>query len=98
MNPNLKSLTIPQFCADEQISEPTYYKMRSLGLGPKELRYPGLRAVRITIQARDEWRERMQNPTRAAQKQIESDHKAWSKHLSAAGKRSAAKRQRHNDE
>jgi hypothetical protein len=93
MNRDLKveerSLTIPEFCAAEQISEPTYYKMRSLGLGPQEMRFPGLRAVRITPQARDAWRKRMENPTPKMRTQIEADHKARSDHLRAAGKRSA---------
>src|SRR2546430_7900802 len=55
------SLTIPEFCIAERISEPTYYKLRAAGLGPEELRY--LQVVRITYSARREWQKRLQNPT-----------------------------------
>ena len=84
------SLTIPEFCAGEQISEATYHKLRRDGLGPREMRYPGLKVVRISIAARDAWREMMENPTPKMKKQIDAEHKARSDRLCAAGKRGAA--------
>jgi hypothetical protein len=83
------SITIREFCAGEQISEPTYHKLRNLGLGPREMRFPNLKLVRITMKARDEWRARMENPTPEMKKQIAADHQSRSKRLSAAGKRGA---------
>jgi hypothetical protein len=53
------SYTIREFCAEERIAEPTYYKMRAQGLGPKELRY--LQVVRITHASRLEWQKRLQS-------------------------------------
>jgi hypothetical protein len=84
------SITIPEFCAAEQISEPTYHKLRQRGLGPREMRYPGLKIVRISAAAHEEWRKRMENPTPAMKKQIEADYRARSERLRAAGKRGAA--------
>jgi hypothetical protein len=84
------SLTIPEFCAGEQISEATYHKLRRDGLGPREMRYPGLKVVRISIAARDAWREMMENPTGQMKKRIDADLKARSERLRAAGKRGAA--------
>ena len=34
-----RSYTIKEFCAVEQISKFTYFKMREAGLGPRELRF-----------------------------------------------------------
>jgi len=49
-----QSLTIEQFCEGEQLSVPYYFKMRRQGKGPREIRLG--RAVRITRQARRDWR------------------------------------------
>jgi hypothetical protein len=57
------SYSIAGFCRAESISEPTYFKLREAGLGPRELRYPGINVVRITHAARLAWQEMMQNPT-----------------------------------
>jgi hypothetical protein len=57
------SYTIRSFCEAEKISEPTYFNLRSQGLGPREMRFPGIHAVRITHAARLAWQEMMQNPT-----------------------------------
>jgi len=53
------SLTIPQFCADEQFSRPFYFKLRKRGKGPREIRLG--RAVRITRQARRDWRRQRES-------------------------------------
>jgi hypothetical protein len=57
------SYTLKQFCEAEGISEPTYYKLKQMGLGPRELRYPGINVVRITHADRIAWQQMMQNPT-----------------------------------
>jgi hypothetical protein len=54
-----RSLTIPEFCEQERISDSTFYKLRRAGFGPAELRLPGTEVVRITPAAIAEWRERM---------------------------------------
>lgn len=53
------SLTIDAFCEAEGFKRSTYYKLRHLGLGPAETRFPGTAIVRISAAARREWRERM---------------------------------------
>jgi hypothetical protein len=55
------SYSILQFCRAEGISKPTYFQLRAKGLGPAELRYPGMRIVRITHQARLDWQRKMAN-------------------------------------
>ena len=66
------SFTIGDFCKAENISLPTYHKMRRMGNGPKETRVPFTTVVRITPEARAEWHERMnamnQSPTKEAKK------------------------------
>jgi hypothetical protein len=54
-----RSRTVREFCAIENLSVASYYKMKKQGLAPDELRVPGLSIVRITAQAHREWRERM---------------------------------------
>ena len=57
------SYTLASFCRAEDISEPTYCKLRAMGYGPEEMRYPGINIVRITHAARLAWQRMMQNPT-----------------------------------
>lgn len=52
------SKTIRQFCSSQQIGLTSYYKLRKLGLTPKELRLG--RLVRITAEAEREWLDRVQ--------------------------------------
>lgn len=59
--PHEPSYTIPEFCKAEGISEPTYYKLRTLGLAPTELRY--LSMVKITYAERIAWQQKLMNPT-----------------------------------
>jgi hypothetical protein len=51
--------TVPQFCARNQISRPTYNRLRAQKRGPAEMR-PGLNIIRITDEAERDWRQRMQ--------------------------------------
>ena len=53
--------TIKSFCQSEKISESFYFKLRAMGLGPKEMRFLSL--VRISPQAKVEWRRRMEAST-----------------------------------
>jgi hypothetical protein len=57
------SYSVLEFCRAEDISKPTYFILRSKGLGPKEMRYPGMRIVRITHRARLEWQRMMTSLT-----------------------------------
>jgi hypothetical protein len=58
--PPEESMTIAGFCAAENISKSTFFKLKRLGLGPEEQSPPGLsNTVRITARARREWQERM---------------------------------------
>lgn len=55
--------TIPEFCFRNNISRPTYHRLRSEGRGPVEMRL-GLNAIRITAEAERDWQQRMQEPRR----------------------------------
>ena len=52
------SYTIRAFCKLENISGPTYYKLKRLGLAPKEMRNGGL--VRISHRARMDYQRNME--------------------------------------
>ena len=62
------SYSIREFCAAEGISGPTFYKLRALGQGPKEMRLGT--AVRISHRARLEWQESRQNLSAAEAKTV----------------------------
>jgi hypothetical protein len=53
------SLTIEEFCAVEKISRTSFFKMQRKGIAPETFRIPGMAIVRVTAQARQEWRARM---------------------------------------
>lgn len=68
--------TVPQFCARNQISRPTYTRLRSQGRGPAEMR-PGLNIIRITAEAERDWQQLMQEPqpdfeTRAVERAVKA--------------------------
>ena len=54
------SYTIGEFCRAERISLPTFYKLKRLGLGPREMRNGAL--IRISHQARVDWQRARENP------------------------------------
>ena len=86
------SLTIPQFCAAEEISESSYYKLKALGLTPEEMSPPGLPGlVRITAAARKAWQERiatLDDTAGATLRAARSQHAAASeKHVSKQKKK-----------
>ena len=53
--------SIPEFCFRNNISRPTYHRLRDEGRGPDEMRL-GLNIIRITADAEREWQQRMQKP------------------------------------
>jgi hypothetical protein len=55
------AFTIPEFCFRNNISRPTYHRLRSEGRGPAEMRI-GLNAIRISAEAERDWQRRMQEP------------------------------------
>jgi hypothetical protein len=61
--PSTSASTIPEFCIREKISKPFYYKLRALGLGPREMRFGGV--VRISHQAELDWQKARENPSEA---------------------------------
>ena len=75
-NEDAPSLTIRQFCELENMSTPTFYKLQRLGLGPDVLRIPGLSYQRITMTARREWRERMEDLRKSQAVEIERQRRA----------------------
>jgi len=46
--------TISQFCARQSFSRGYFYKIKKLGLGPREMNVNGL--IRITVEAEAEWK------------------------------------------
>ena len=46
------------------VSTPTFYKMRALGVAPKEMEIPGIQGVWISIEEIDRWMTARENPTR----------------------------------
>jgi hypothetical protein len=62
------AFTVPEFCFRNNISVPTYQRLRKQGLGPVELRF-GLNGIRITAQAEIAWQERLQQPNPDLEKQ-----------------------------
>ena len=55
------AFTVPEFCLRNNISRPTYHRLRQQGRAPAEMRI-GLNLVRITAQAEREWQLKMQQP------------------------------------
>jgi hypothetical protein len=54
--------TISEFCERQNISKPFYYKLRSMGLGPTEMRFLGV--IRISHEAELQWQNARENPTK----------------------------------
>jgi len=55
------AFTVPEICFRNNISVPTYQRLRKQGLGPKEMRF-GLNGIRVTAEAEREWQKRLQQP------------------------------------
>jgi hypothetical protein len=55
------AFTVPEFCYRNNISRPTYQRLRAQGRGPAEMRL-GLNTIRITAKAERDWQEMMQKP------------------------------------
>jgi predicted DNA-binding transcriptional regulator AlpA len=53
--------SIPEFCFRNNISRPTYHRLRAEGRAPKEMRL-GLNNIRITAAAERDWQQSMQEP------------------------------------
>ena len=80
--------TIPEFCFRNNLSRPTYHRLRSEGRGPVEMRI-GLNMIRITSAAERDWQLLMQEPradleTRAVERAVMAGGVAVksSKHIS----------------
>jgi hypothetical protein len=80
--------TIPEFCFRNNISRPTYHRLRAEGRGPVEMRI-GLNFIRITAEAECEWQRSLQKPrkdleARAAARAVKAGDAAVrsSKHVS----------------
>jgi len=52
--------TVPEWCKARHLSRSTYHKLKNLGLGPKELKFPAreLNALRqrLMLSGKREWR------------------------------------------
>jgi hypothetical protein len=84
----LPSYTIGEFCIAEKISPPTYYKLRHLGLGPREMHIGA--AVRISHDARLDWQRARENPQGAELEAVRSAAEGRRQRSHAAIKRALA--------
>ena len=82
------SRTIVECCDLENIPRVSFYQMRRNGFGPEDLRVPGSDLVRITKDAHERWRERMQELATTKQAKLENERRVALRRT--AGKRSAA--------
>jgi hypothetical protein len=87
--------TIPEFCFRNNISRPTYHRLRAEGRGPVEMRV-GLNLIRITAQAERDWQRQLQRPSadlerRARARAVKAGAVAAKsdKHVSVAKRRAA---------
>jgi hypothetical protein len=83
-----KSFTRREFCLLEKMSSSTYYKLKQMGLGPQEVRFPGMAFARITPQARREWHEKIEAWHKSKEARVEEQRRSAA--TSAAGKAAAA--------
>jgi len=70
-----RSLSRQEFCALERMSLSTYAKLQRKGLGPAELRFPGLVFATITPEARREWRARFEEYSRSKAAKLEDERR-----------------------
>jgi hypothetical protein len=71
-----RTLTRAEFCALERMSMSTYAKLRRQGLGPDEVRFPGMAFTRITPQARAEWHERIEKYRKSQAAKLEAERRS----------------------
>jgi len=83
-----RAQTIGEFCAAENISAASYYKMRRLGVGPREDRVPGTTIIRISPEARRAWHVRLAEMRQSGEAELEQRRR--SAHAAQAGKIAAA--------
>lgn len=55
------AFTINEFCEAHRISPAMYFKLRAVGLGPREMR--ALRKVTISVEAAADWRRERESAT-----------------------------------
>ena len=77
--------TISSFCQAENITRPTYYKWKRMGLGPKEMRVD--RVVRISHRARLECQKKRE---KWSEEQQQIDEKLHARALAAGAKAAAS--------
>jgi hypothetical protein len=70
------AFSVAEFCFRNNISRPTYHRLRSEGRGPVDMRI-GLNLIRITAEAERDWQRRLQVPqrdfeTRAAERAVKA--------------------------
>jgi hypothetical protein len=83
-----RAQTIGEFCAAENISVASYYKMRRLGVGPREERVPGTAIIRVTPEARRAWHLLLAEMRHSREAELEERRR--SAHATHAGKIAAA--------
>ncbi len=82
-----RNRTLAEFLDIERISKTTYVDLRRRGYGPRELRVPNSKVIRITQQAHVEWRQRMAELANTEAAQLEAARRR--QQAVEAGKRAA---------
>jgi hypothetical protein len=70
-----RSLTRQEFCLLEHMSPSTYHKLQRAGLGPDEIKFPGMAFVRITAEARREWHARIEEERKTQAAKLEDQRR-----------------------
>jgi hypothetical protein len=84
------SFSIAEFCRAEKLSETFYYKLRRMGLGPRETRFPGSNLVRISTRARRDWHVMVDKWTEENAAQLAREQELRVEQARRAGKVAAA--------
>jgi hypothetical protein len=77
------SHTIEQFCALENISKATFYK---LDIKPRVMTLPGTSALRITAASRRKWHDAIAKANDKASAELQRQHEQRVERAAAAGK------------
>jgi len=82
-NPNL---LLPELCAVDRISLTTYFKMKKLGIGPRETHF--LDAIRVTPEDRRAWHRKLQKQHEKKSSQLAQERRNAMRRI--AGRMAAA--------
>ena len=83
-----QAFTIQEFCFRNGISPGTYHKLKAHGRGPREM--PLGRAIRISIEAEQDWRREREMPDDAEARLLKRESEARARSARKAAKAAMA--------